>query len=291
MLKRPNNGNFADLIRNIDLDSLPRKKYKVVKHILDHPDEVILMTTNELAKKLDVDTVTIFNTCKEIGLKGFHDLKNRLKASGARSPKPVDKFLNEYECSSTVDEAIKGGLQRDMEMLTGTIERVSFENLKKASEAIVHSSQTYIIALGYVGTVANYLYSIGRQHIPQMHAITEYNGMLFDYMGHFKRGDVVIAIGFDKCQNQVIKAFSRAKERGVFTIAIADSEYSPLLKYSKIELLTSPASNYFLSPFIGALSLCNALLHCIVEMTKPKSTHRVVAYNKLLGEENVYYND
>lgn len=283
--------NFAQFLRGVDLDSLPKKKYKVVKHILDHPDEVILMKTTELAEKLNVDTVTIFNTCKEIGLKGFHDLKNRLKKSGIGSPKPVDKFLNEYECSSSIDEAIKHGLQRDVDMLTGTIERVSFENIKKASEAIIHSSQTYIIALGYVGSVANYFYSIGRQHIPQMHPITEYNGMLFDYMGHFKKGDVVIAVGFDKCQNQLIKAFKKAKEKGAFTIAIADSEYSPLIKYSKLDLLTSSASNYFLSPFIGSLSLCNALLHCIVEMTKPQSTHRVVAYNKLLGEENVYYND
>lgn len=291
MLKTPKGGNIAGLIRNIDLDSLPKKKYKVVKHILDHPDEVILMTTSELAKKLDVDTVTIFNTCKEIGLKGFHDLKNRLKANGARNTRPVDKFLNEYESGSSMDEAIRYGLQRDMDMLTGTIERVSFEDIKKASEAIVRSSQTYIIALGYVGTIANYLCSIARQHISQMHSITEYNGMLFDYMGHFKKGDVVIAVGFDKCQNQVIKAFKKAKEKGAFTIAITDSAYSPLLKFSRIGLLTSSASDYFLSPFIGALTLCNTLLHCMVEMTKPHSTHRVVAYNKLLAEENVYHND
>jgi DNA-binding MurR/RpiR family transcriptional regulator len=89
----------------------------------------------------------------------------------------------------------------------------------------------------------------------------------------------------------VIKAFKRAKEKGAFTIAITDSAYSPLLKFSRIGLLTSSASDYFLSPFIGALTLCNALLHCVAEMTKPHSTHRVVAYNKLLAEENVYYND
>jgi DNA-binding MurR/RpiR family transcriptional regulator len=178
-----------------------------------------------------------------------------------------------------------------MDMLTGTLKQISFSDIKKASNAIIRSSQTYIIALGYVGTVANYFYSIGRQHIPQMHAITEYNGMLFDYMGHFKKGDVVIAIGFDKCQNQTIKALKKAKDKGAFTISISDSKYSPLRTHSRINLLTSPASDFFLSPFVGALSLCNALLHCIVEMTKPQATSRVHAYNKLVIEENVYYND
>lgn len=282
---------FAELLKKIDLDSLPKKKYRVVKYILDHPNDVVMMNTSELAAKLDVDTVTIFNTCKEIGLKGFHDLKSKLKQNGSADSTPVDKFLNEYEAGSSVDEAIRNGLQRDMEMLTGTIQHISFDNIKKASEAIIQSSQVYIIALGYVGTVANYLYSVGRQHIPQMHAITEYNGMLFDYMGHFKKGDVVIAVGFDKCQNQTIKALRKAKEKGAYTISISDSEYSPLHKHSKINLLTSAASNFFLSPFIGSLSLCNALLHCIVEMTKRQSTLRIHAYNKLVAEENVYYND
>lgn len=278
-------------LKSIDLDSLPKKKYKVVKYILDHPDEVMLMKTTDLARKLEVDTVTIFNTCTEIGLKGFHDLKNKLKQSGMGSHKPYDKFLNEYKCNSTADEAIKNGLQWDLEMLTGTIERISFEKIKQAAEAIVHSSQTYIIGLGYIGNVANYLYSIGRQHIPQMHSITEYNGMLFDYMGHFKTGDVVMAIGFDKCQNQTIKALKKAKEKGAITIALSDSEYSPLCKYSKIDLITHSAPNYFLSPMIGSFTICNALLHCIVEMTKPQSTSRCVGYNNLLAEENVYYNE
>jgi DNA-binding MurR/RpiR family transcriptional regulator len=277
-------------LKHVDIDSLPKKKYKVVKYILDHPDEVVLMNTTDLAKKLEVDTVTIFNTCKEIGLKGFHDLKTKLKKSAMGSHKPFDKFLNEYECNTTVDEAIKNGLQRDLEMLTGTMERISFEKIKLASEAIINSSQTYIIGLGYIGIVANYLYCIGRQHIPQMHAITEYNGMLFDYMGHFKKGDVVIAIGFDKCQNQTIKALKKAKEKGAVTIAFSDSGYSPLCKHSKIDLLTHSAPNYFLSPLVGSFSLCNALLHCIVEMTKPQSTRRVLSYNNLLAEENVYYN-
>lgn len=279
-----------EFLKHIDLDSLPKKKYRVVKYILDHPDEVILMKTTDLAKKLEVDTVTIFNTCTEIGFKGFLDLKNKIKEGKLNGRRPFDKFVSEFEVNTNTEEAIKNALSRDMEMLTGTIQRISFDKIKQASEAIINSSQTYVIGLGYIGNVANYLLSLLRSHIPQIHAVTEYNGMLFDYMTHFKKGDVVIAIGFDKCQNQTIKALKKAKERGAYTIALSDSEYSPLCKYSKCDLLTYSAPNYFLSPLIGAFSLSNALLHCIVEMTKPQSTRRSAAYNKLLAEENVYYN-
>ncbi len=159
------------------------------------------------------------------------------------------------------------------------------QRVAEACNAIINSNQTYIIGLGYIGIVANYLNVLIRSHVPQVHAITEYNGMLFDYMGHFTRRDVVIAIGFDKCQNQTIKAFKTARERGATTIMITDSEYSPLCPYSKYGLFTHNAPNYFLSPLIGAFSLCNALLHGIVEITKPHSTKRSAAYNKLLNEE------
>src|SRR5690606_22304802 len=135
---------------------------------------------------------------------------------------PIDKFLSEVEVNTSAEEAIRNALSRDLNMLTGTIGKASFENIIKSCEAIVDSKQTYNIGLGYIGNVANYLQSLIRSHIPQSHAITEYNGMLFDYMCHFKKGDAVIAIGFDKCQNQTIKAFKKAKQSGATTIALTD---------------------------------------------------------------------
>lgn len=278
-------------LKNVNLEALPKKKYMVIKYILDHSDEVLLMNTTDLAKKLDVDPVTIIKACQSVGMGGFHDLKRKLKANAGKrqSKTPIDKFLSEFETSTTTEEAIKNAFSRDLQMLTGTIERASFDKIIQTCDAIIQSKQTYIIGLGYIGAVANYLQSLIRSHIPQSHAITEYNGMLFDYMGHFTQGDVVIAIGFDKCQNQTIKAFSKAKDKGATTIVITDSEYSPLYKYASIGLLVNTAPDYFLSPLIGAFSICNAVLHAIVEKTKPYSTRRSTAYKKLLHEEKVYF--
>jgi len=283
--------SMMELIKNIDLESLPKKKYMVIRYILDHAEEVVLLSTAELADKLSVDPVTIIKTCQEAGFKGFHDLKKRMKTQvrAKISRTPIDKFLSEFDVNTSTEEAIRNAVSRDLKMLTGTIEKISFKNIILTAEAIIRSRQTYIIGLGYIGNVANYLQSLIRSHIPQSHAITEYNGMLFDYMAHFGKGDTVIAIGFDKCQNQTIKAFKKAKQSGATTIMLADSEYSPLCKYAKIKLLVHAAPNYFLSPLIGAFSLCNAILHCIVEMTKPESTRRSTAYKKLLLDEKVYF--
>lgn len=280
-----------DFIKKTSLEALPKKKYMVIKYILDHPNEIILLSTADLARKLKVDPVTIIKACQEAGLKGFHDLKKKLKdqLKQTNSQPPFNKFLKEFEVNTSTDEAIRNALSRDVEMLSRTIEKISFEKITATCEAIMKSRHTFIIGLGYVGAAANYLQSLLRSHLPQVQAITEYNGMLFDYMGLFGREDVVLAIGFDKCQNQTIKALKKAKERGATTIALTDSAYSPLCKYSRHELLVYTAPDYFLSPLIGAFSLCNAMLHCIVEMGKPYSTRRVTAYNKLLKEENVYY--
>jgi len=281
-----------DFLKGFDLASLPRKKYMVIKYVLDHPDEAILMNTADLAEKLKVDPVTIIKACQGVGLEGFHDLKKRLKETVRTGSKrgSFNQVLSEFEVNTSTDEAIRNALSRDLEMLTRTIEKISFEKIIEACKAIVASRQTYIIGLGYIGAVATYLQSLLRSHLPQTHAVTEYNGMLFDYMGHFGKGDVVLAVGFDQCQNQTIKALKKAKEKGATTIALTDSEYSPLCAYSKHELFVYTAPNYFLSPLIGAFSICNAIKHCIVEITKPQSTRQSKAYQKLVEEENVYYN-
>src|SRR5882762_9061440 len=151
-----------DFLKGFDLASLPRKKYKVIKYVLDHPDEAILMNTADLAKKLQVDPVTIIKACQGIGLEGFHDLKNRLKASVRSNGKKgsFTQVLSEYEVNTSTDEAIRNALSRDVEMLTKTIEKLSCEKITQACEAIVASRQTYIIGLGYIGAVANYLQSL-----------------------------------------------------------------------------------------------------------------------------------
>ncbi len=281
-----------DFLRSVDPASLPKKKYLVIKYSLDHPEEVVLMNTADLAKKLKVDPVTVIKACQGIGLQGFHDLKKKLKtALSSQKKRPsFNQVLSEYEGNTSADAAIRNALSRDVEMLTRTIEKVSFEKITQACKAIIASRQTYIIGLGYIGSVATYLQNLIRTHLPQTHAVTEYNGMLFDYIGHFGKGDVVLAIGFDQCQNQAIKALKKAKEKGATTIALTDSEYSPLAAHSKIELQVHPAPTFYLSPLIGAFSICNAMKHCIVELTKPLSTRQSAAYQKWVEEENVYYN-
>lgn len=281
-----------DFLKSIDLGSLPRKKYMVIKYILDHPDEAILMNTADLAQRLKVDPVTVIKACQGIGLEGFHDLKKKLKAAmHTGAPRaPFSQVLSEFEVNTSTDEAIRNALSRDAEMLARTIEKVSFEKITQACQAIIRSRQTYLIGLGYIGAVATYLQSLLRSHLSQTHAVTEYNGMLFDYMGHFGKEDVVLVIGFDQCQHQAVRALKKAKERGATTIALTDSEYSPLCAHSKIDLFVHPAPNYFLSPLIGAFSICNAVKHCIVELTKPQSTRQSRAYQKLVEEEHVYYN-
>lgn|GEM_PF-831710 len=281
-----------EFLKSIDLESLPRKKHMVIKYILDHPDEVILMNTADLALRLKVDPVTIIKACQGIGLEGFHHLKKKLKTSipAGSLRTPFSQVLSEFEVNTSTGEAIRNALSRDVEMLTRTIEKVSFEKITQACQAIVGSRQTYLIGLGYIGTVATYLQSLIRSHLPQTHAVTEYNGMLFDYMGHFGKGDVVLAIGFDQCQHQTVKALKKAKEKGATTIALTDSEYSPLCAHSKYDLFVYTTPNYFLSPLIGAFSICNAIKHCIVELTKPQSTRQSKAYQKLVEEEHVYYN-
>src|SRR6185503_13262257 len=166
-----------DFFKNIDLDTLPKKKYRVIKYVLDHPDEVISLNTADLASRLKVDPVTIIKACQSIGLAGFHDLKKKLKDTVHHREKKSSftQVLSEFEISTTTDEAIRNALSRDLEMLTGTIEKVSFEKITLTCQAIIASKQTLIHGLGYIGAIATYMQSLLRSHLPQIHAVTEYN--------------------------------------------------------------------------------------------------------------------
>ena len=58
-----------------DLAKIPKKRRRVIKYIIDNPDEVAISTSRVLAKKLDVNAATIVRAAKDMGYSGYNELK------------------------------------------------------------------------------------------------------------------------------------------------------------------------------------------------------------------------
>jgi len=278
-------------INDIDLSKLSKKRRLIIQYALDYPDKVVLMRMEELGDKLDVNPATIVKACKAIGLNGFYELKELLKneVQLTRVDSIFNSMIKEVRAQSNPQKVAQDAILGDIMMLQKTYDAIDFEVIEKIANAIINSKQTYIIGLGHIGLVANYMERICRSAVPQIHASTEYHGELFLNMAHFSKEDVVIGICLDKCQNQTINALKVAKtEKKATTISIVDSDLSPLIECSDYSITINSSNSFYFGSMVGAYCIVNAIFYSIANILKPETVSHFKFFRTMSEKENVY---
>ncbi|MEK6154674.1 MurR/RpiR family transcriptional regulator [Flavobacteriaceae bacterium 3-367] len=278
-------------LKDIDLAGLPKKRRLVIQYALDYPDKVVLMRMEELGDKLGINPATVVKACKSIGLNGFYELKELLKEEVqlTRVDSIFSGMIKEVKAHSNPQKVAQDAILGDIMMLQKTYDTIDFITIENIANAIIGSKQTYIIGLGHIGMVANYMERICRSAVPQIHASTEYHGELFLNMAHFSQDDVVVAICLDKCQNQTINALKFAKEeRKATTISIVDSSLSPLLEYSDHHIFINSTNSFYFGSMVGAYCMINAIFYSIANILKPSTVAHFNYFRSMSEKENVY---
>lgn len=280
-----------------NLDSIPKRQREVIKYLTDHPDDIAILTIRELAKKLNINHTTIIRACKELGYKGFNDIKKHHKEAYKRNMTGYGIMLEKLQSESIpkkkspLEEVIRGSLLTDLEVLNRTIASTSWETIVKAVTQIINSKRTYIIGLEAARSIAMFLSAELRTYLPNVEEIVYTNGYLFDYIRHFDKDDVVVGISFGKCIRQTVNAVKAANSQGIKTISITDSKLSPLYKYSDISLLTASASDSYFSTFIGAMSISKAMLVCCAELKGEEAIEQLQIIKQQWEEAKIYYEE
>lgn len=278
-------------INKIDLSKLSKKRRLVVQYALDYPDKVVLMRMEELSDILGVNPATIVKACKAIGLNGFHELKELLKEEVqlTRVDSIFTNMIKEVRAHSNPQKVVQDAILGDIMMLQKTYDALDFATIEKIAQAIINSKQTYIIGLGHIGLVANYMERICRSAVPQIHASTEYHGELFLNMAHFSKEDVIVGLCLDKCQNQTINALKIAKnEKKATTISIVDSDLSPLIPYSDHYVSINSTNSLYFGSMVGAFCIVNAIFYSMANILKPETVAHFKFFRTMSEKENVY---
>src|SRR6185295_3062548 len=72
--------------------------------------------------------------------------------------------------------------------------------------------------------------------------------------------DACLGIGFRRCLRVPVEAISTARARGAFTLAITDSDSTPVARHAERSLLAPIDAESFAGSYVGPLAAINALL-------------------------------
>lgn len=230
-----------------EYDSFFEAEKKIGNYILNNTKKVVEMTVAELAEEAGTSEATVSRFCKKCNMKGFHHLKITLAKEIVQSRK------EELPVSGNVDlQNIKQSLQsilaNKIDELKQTILTINENELQEILDILSNARCIQFAAVGNTLPVAmDGAYKFNQIGIPAV-ANTVWETQLA-YTYNISKEDVVIIISNSGASKRLITVAEAAKEKGATTIAITNSENSPLSKTCKYNIKTATREKLFLEEY------------------------------------------
>jgi len=261
---------------------------KIANFILESYDKAAFMTASRLGQKVGVSESTVVRFAFELGYGGYPDMQRSLQKMIRSRLTTVQRIevtrdrLGDQDLLSMV-------LQSDVEKIRQTLEELDRNSFYNAVEAIVSARKIYIIGVRSSASIASFLhfyFNLIFDNVVLVSANTA--SETFESLLRVGEGDAVIGISFPRYSSRTVQAISFARDRGATTIAITDSETSPLAPISRYSLMARSDMASFVDSLVAPLSLVNALLVAVSQRKNEDLSNTFHTLEKIWEEYNVY---
>ena len=243
-----------------NMNTFSKGQKRIAAFILDSYDKAAFMTASRLGKKVGVSESTVVRFAAELGYDGYPDMQKSLqkmirnRLTSVQRIEVTNDRIGDQDLVSMV-------LQSDMEKIRLTLEELDRSAFDNAVKAIVSAKRIYIIGVRSSAAIASFLGFYFNLIFDNVVNVTA--GTASEMFGHLLRvgeDDVVIGVSFPRYSSRTVQAMSFARDRKATTVAITDSEASPLAPICKYTLKARSDMASFGDSLVAPLSLVNALL-------------------------------
>ncbi len=243
-----------------NMPTFSKGQKRIANYILESYDKATFMTASKLGKTVNVSESTVVRFASELGFDGYPSMQKALQKMIRNRLTSVQRI--EVSNDRIGDHDVLGSvLQSDMEKIRMTMEEIDRQSFSSAVDAIVSARKIYILGVRSAASLAVFLHfycNLIFENVVLVGANTA--SEVFENLVRVGPGDVVIGISFPRYSSRTVQAMTFARNQGATTIALTDSESSPLAPISSYALTARSDMASFVDSLVAPLSLINALL-------------------------------
>lgn len=271
-----------------NMPAFSKGQKRIANYILESYDKAAFMTASKLGKTVDVSESTVVRFASELGYDGYPSMQKSLQKMIRNRLTSVQRIEVSYDRIGDKD-VLTSVLQADIEKIRLTLEEVDPQSFERAVDAIVKARKIYIMGVRSAASIATFLhfyFNLIFDNVVMVNATSE-SGV---YENLIKVGaeDVVIGISFPRYSSRTVHAMRFARDQGATTIAITDSEVSPLAYFSDMILKARSDMASFVDSLVAPLSLVNALLVAVSRKKDKEMAETFQKLEKIWDEYGVY---
>ena len=271
-----------------NMSTFSKGQKRIANYILESYDKAAFMTASRLGKTVSVSESTVVRFAAELGYDGYPSMQRSLQKMIRNRLTSVQRIEVSNDRIGDQD-LLSSVLQSDIEKIRLTLEEVDRQSFDRAVDSIVSARKIYIMGVRSSASLATFLsfyFNLIFDNVISVAANTA--SEVFETMLRVGAEDVVIGVSFPRYSSRTVQAMNFARDRGATTIAITDSEASPLAPISNYTLKARSDMASFVDSLVAPLSLVNALLVAVSRKKNDDLAHTFQTLEDIWDEYGVY---
>ena len=254
-------GRTALEIRFAEAQSrLSPSRRKLLRMILETPEDTYYLSSRELAKHYKVDAATIVRTIQVLGYRKFADFLADLRNHFVTHITPYAVLKAASREKRTVADRIRHNIELDLRNLQALQSTVDSKRIVDLSKRVKRARRILVVGIDLAAALSWYL-AYGLMTLGfAAEAPVGSSGNVQRRVRTLNSRDLLIAISFGQCLRATVEATQRAKKQGVPTFGITDNETSPIARVCNESCFASIASPSFVGSYVAPFSLLGAIL-------------------------------
>ena len=271
-----------------EMNTFSKGQKLIANFILESYDKAAFMTASKLGKTVKVSESTVVRFAAELGYDGYPAMQKALqemirsKLTSIQRIEVSNDRIGDHDILSMV-------MQSDIEKIRLTMEETDQAQFQRAVDAIVKARHIYILGVRSAAAIASFLgfyFTLIFNNVTIIH--TTSSSEVFEQLLHIGPEDVILGISFPRYSRRTVKAMQFAHDRGAESIAITDSEASPLTAMATHTLMAKSDMASFVDSLVAPLSLVNALIVAIGRKKNDDLSQTFESLERIWDEYEVY---
>ena len=271
-----------------NMHTFSKGQKRIAAFILESYDKAAFLTASKLGKKVNVSESTVVRFAAELGFDGYPDMQRSLQKMIRNRLTSVQRIEVSNDRIGDQD-VVSSVLQSDIEKIRQTLEELDPNSFEGAVDAIVSARKIYLIGVRSSASLTvfmHFYFNLIFDNVVMVSANT--TSEIFESLLRVGPEDVVLGVSFPRYSSRTVQAMSFARDRGATTIAITDSEASPLAPISDFTLKARSDMASFVDSLVAPLSLVNALLVAVSRKKNDDLAHTFRTLEEIWEEYGVY---
>ena len=271
-----------------NMSTFSKGQKRIANYILESYDKAAFMTASKLGKTVNVSESTVVRFASELGYDGYPSMQKSLQKMIRNRLTSVQRIEVSYDRFGDQD-VLTSVLQSDIDKIRMTLEEVDHQSFEHAVDAIVKARRIYIIGVRSSASIATFLHfylNLIFDNVVLIGASTA--SEVYENLIKVGAEDVGLGISFPRYSSRTVHGMKFAKDQGAATIAITDSEASPLASTATYTLKARSDMASFVDSLVAPLSLVNALLVAVSRKKNEDLSNTFQKLEKIWEEYGVY---